>query len=90
MEDVGKRAEKREGVATKAEKQKVRDTNIRDIVEPLHALEYGEQVATKKRDIERVVENYNRQYFKDAEVNKRIKDGKEMPQLRMNEFVECS
>ena len=67
----------------------MRDTDIRDIVEPLHRLDYPAQIQTKKKDIERVLENYNRQYFRDTEVNRLILEGREMPQLRMEEFVEC-
>lgn len=35
---------------------------------------YEEQVATKVRELNRVIENYNRQFFKDSEVIRRMKD----------------
>ena len=53
----------------------MRNTKIEDIVSPLHNLPYEEQVAAKVKDINRVIENYNRQFFRDAEVSKRIKNG---------------
>lgn len=65
-------------------------TKIEDIVEPLHALPYPEQIEWKRRDITRVIENYNRQYFRDAEVTRLLAEGSQLPPLQLSEFVECT
>ena len=44
IEECTKHAEKKEVVATEEDWEKVRNTKIEDIVEPLHALPYEEQV----------------------------------------------
>ena len=59
-------------------------------MEPLHTLPYNEQVESKKRDLNRVIENYNKQYFRDAEVTRLLKEGTELPPLKLGEFVECT
>lgn len=74
IEECTKAAEKREVAATEEEWEKIRNTKIEDIVSPLHSLPYPEQVQTKIKDINRVIENYNRQFFKDSEVSRRIKE----------------
>jgi tRNA (uracil-5-)-methyltransferase len=89
IEQCTRPAEKREVVATEEERAKVRATRIEDIVEPLHALPYGEQVEWKKKDLGRVIENYNKQYFRDAEVVRLLGEGVQLPQLQLGEFVEC-
>lgn len=73
--------------ASEEERAKVLATKIEDIVEPLHALPYNEQVESKKRDLGRVIENYNKQYFRDAEVTRLLKEGTELPPLKLGEFV---
>lgn len=77
IEECTKPAAKREIVATEEDWQKIRETKIEDIVSPLHNLSSEEQIATKVKDLNRVIENYNRQFFKDAEVLKRISKGGE-------------
>lgn len=65
IEECTRHAEKKEVTATEEDWEKVRNTKIEDIVEPLHALPYEEQVEWKKKDLDRVIENYNRQFFRD-------------------------
>jgi tRNA/tmRNA/rRNA uracil-C5-methylase (TrmA/RlmC/RlmD family) len=37
-----------------------------------------------------VIENYNKQYFRDAEVTRLVREGADLPPLKLSEFVECS
>ena len=37
-----------------------------------------------------MIENYNRQFFKDNEVVRRLADNQVINQLKMDEFIECT
>jgi hypothetical protein len=54
----------------------VRNTKIEDVVASLHSMPYGEQVEFKIAELNKVIENYNTQFFRDNEVKRLIYEEK--------------
>jgi hypothetical protein len=52
-------------VADEKELEQVKQSNIQETVEPYHSLPYEQQVQEKQQSLEKTIENYNTQFFKD-------------------------